>query len=101
MELHEETYSMPPMAKRKSIEAEKLTALFDFSSDPFTFAPLHVEGKGTNDRARKVALLVACRGFLSTGRWVAVADRDQQSLPARSDFRDVEGRARRRRNFRP
>lgn len=59
------------MAKRRNIAAEQLAAVFDFSADPFTFAPLHVEGKSKNDRAKKVALLVAGRNFLATGRWVA------------------------------
>jgi len=59
------------MAKRRSVSAEKLAALFDFSSDPFTFAPVHVPGSAMNERAKKAALLVASRSFLATGRWVA------------------------------
>lgn len=59
------------MAKRKNIPAERLASLFDFSSDPFTFAPLHVPGTSKTDRAKKVALLVGGRSFLVNGRWIA------------------------------
>lgn len=59
------------MAKRKGISADRLASLFDFSSDPFAFAPLHVPGTGKSDRAKKVALLVGGRSFLASGRWVA------------------------------
>jgi hypothetical protein len=59
------------MAKRRNAEAQQLAALFDFSADPFTFVPLHVPGKGNADRTRKVALLVAARSFLATGKWAA------------------------------
>jgi len=59
------------MAKRRNVAPERLAAVFDFSSDPFTFAPVHVPGTAKNDRAKKVALLVAARGFLATSRWVA------------------------------
>jgi len=59
------------MAQRRKLPPEKLAALFDFSSDPFTFSPLHVTGKSTKDRMRNVALLVGARAFLATGRWVA------------------------------
>lgn len=59
------------MAKRRNVAPEALAALFDFSSDPFTFAPVNVEGTGVSDRSKKVALLVAARSFLATGRWQA------------------------------
>jgi hypothetical protein len=59
------------MAKRRSVSPEKIATLFDFSSDPFAFAPLHVPGDSNRERTRKVALLVAVRSFLATGRWVA------------------------------
>jgi hypothetical protein len=59
------------MAQRRKVPPEKLAGLFDFSSDPFTFAPVHVVGKSTKDRMRNVALLVGARAFLATGRWVA------------------------------
>ena len=57
------------MAKRRNITAEALAAVFDFSSDPFTFAPVNVAGAGVSDRSKKVALLVAARSFLATGKW--------------------------------
>jgi hypothetical protein len=71
--------AMPPevaprlraMAKRRGVTAEQIASLFDFSSDPFSYAPVNVEGTGATDRERKVALLVAARSFLATGRWVA------------------------------
>jgi hypothetical protein len=59
------------MAKRRSMAPEKLASLFDFSADPFSFAPLHVPGDSQKERTRRVALLVAARSFLATGRWVA------------------------------
>lgn len=59
------------MAKRKNIPPDRLAGLFDFSSDPFTFAPVHVPGTAKSDRAKKVALLVGSRSFLANGRWVA------------------------------
>src|SRR5436309_13592226 len=59
------------MAKRRGVYAERIAALFDFASDPFSFAPIHVSGESTRDRTRKVALLVAARSFLATGRWLA------------------------------
>lgn len=58
------------MAKRRSVAPEKLASLFDFSGDPFSFAPLHVPGDSQKERTRRVALLVAARSFLATGRWV-------------------------------
>ena len=69
--------SMPPevqtrlksMAKRRGISPEALSSLFDFSSDPFTFAPVNVEGTGISDRSKKVAMLVSARSFLATGKW--------------------------------
>jgi hypothetical protein len=57
------------MAKRCSISPEALSSLFDFSSDPFTFAPVNVEGTGVSDRSKKVAMLVSARSFLATGKW--------------------------------
>lgn len=57
------------MAKRRNVAAERLGSLFDFSSDPFTLAPLHVEGSNNKERTRKVALVVAARSFLATGKW--------------------------------
>lgn len=59
------------MAKRRSIPPENIAALFDFSADPFSFAPMHVPGPNLKQRERRVALLVAARAFLATGRWVA------------------------------
>lgn len=57
------------MAKRRGVSPEALARLFDFSSDPFAFAPLNVEGTGVSDRLKKVALLVSARSFLATGKW--------------------------------
>lgn len=57
------------MAKRRGVSPEALSSLFDFSSDPFAFAPVNVEGTGVSDRSKKVALLVSARSFLATGKW--------------------------------
>jgi len=57
------------MAKRRGISPAALSSLFDFSSDPFTFAPVNVEGTGVSDRSKKVAMLVSARSFLATGKW--------------------------------
>jgi hypothetical protein len=59
------------MAKRRSVSEEKLAGLFDFSLDPFSFAPLHVTGANKGERTRRVALMVAGRSFLATGKWTA------------------------------
>lgn len=59
------------MANRLKVAPESLADVFDFSMDPFTFAPLHVDGKSNRERALRVALLVAARGYLATGRWSA------------------------------
>lgn len=59
------------MAKRRSIDLARLSALFDFSSDPVTFVPLHIEGAKTLERIRKVALAVAARTFILNGKWAA------------------------------
>jgi hypothetical protein len=58
------------MAKRRNLSTDQLAALFDFTTDPFTFAPLNVTGENTTDRTKNVALLVAARSFLATGKWV-------------------------------
>ena len=57
------------MAKRLEVSPEALSRLFDFSADPFAFAPVNVEGTGVSDRSKKVALLVSARSFLATGKW--------------------------------
>ncbi|SRR6266571_1295478 len=59
------------MAKRRGVAAEQLAGLFDFSVEPFAFAPIHVSGGAIKERMRRVALLVAARSFLATGRWLA------------------------------
>lgn len=59
------------MASRLRLSPESLADLFDFSSEPFTFAAIHVDGTSSSDRTRKVALLAAARSFLATGRWQA------------------------------
>lgn len=59
------------MASRIKAAPEKLADLFDFSADPFTYAAIHVDGKSNRERALRVAMLVAARGYLATGRWSA------------------------------
>jgi hypothetical protein len=59
------------MANRLKVSSESLADVFDFSMDPFTFAAFHVEGKSNRERALRIALLVAARGYLATGRWSA------------------------------
>lgn len=59
------------MANRLKVAPESLADVFDFSTDPFTFAAFHVEGKSNRERVLRVALLVATRGYLATGRWSA------------------------------
>ena len=57
------------LAKRRGVPADALSHRFDFSSDPFAFAPLTVSGAGISDRLMNVALLVCVRSYLATGRW--------------------------------
>lgn len=59
------------MAKRRNVDLDCLAGLFDFSSDPVAFAPVHIEGSKTLERMRKVALAVAARTFILTGKWTA------------------------------
>lgn len=59
------------MATRLKVSPEKLADVFDFSTDPFGYAAIHVEGKSARERQYRVAMLVAARGFLATGRWTA------------------------------
>lgn len=59
------------MASRLRVNPEKLSDIFDFSAEPFTFAAIHVEGTSSSERTRKVALLAAARSFLATGKWQA------------------------------
>jgi len=59
------------MAKRRNVPEDKLAGLFDFSLDPFAFAPLHIAGATKGERVRRVALAVAGRAFLATGKWNA------------------------------
>ncbi len=59
------------MAKRRNVPEGKLASLFDFSLDPFSFAPIHIPGANKGERARQVALAVAGRAFLATGKWSA------------------------------
>jgi hypothetical protein len=59
------------MAKRRNIAEDKLANLFDFSLDPFSFAPLHIPGANKGERARRMVLAVAGRSFLATGKWSA------------------------------
>lgn len=57
------------MATRIKVSPEKLADLFDFSADPFEYAAVHVEGKSNRERVLRVAMLVAARSYLATGRW--------------------------------
>jgi hypothetical protein len=60
------------MAKRLQVDLETLASLFDFTSDPFTFAPYAISGEGKADRTRNVALFVATKAYLSgTTTWAA------------------------------
>lgn len=58
-------------AKRIGVELEALASLFDFNSDPFTFHALHVAGERNSAKTRDVGLLVAAKGYLATGQWIA------------------------------
>lgn len=59
------------MVARLKVAPESLADVFDFSTDPFTFAAIHVEGNTNKLRVLRVALLVAIRSYLATGRWSA------------------------------
>ena len=59
------------MASRMKLKPSQLADVFDFSTDPFTFAAVHIEGKSNRKRMYRVAMLVAARSFLATGRWSA------------------------------
>jgi len=59
------------LAKRKQVTPDALAVLFDFTTDPFTFAPFHVDGANKAERALKVAGLVGIKAWLMTGRHVA------------------------------
>lgn len=56
-------------AKRLGVTLERLSALFDFTVEPFTFHALHVPGKNKAEKTRNVALLMAAKGYLAAGRW--------------------------------
>ena len=61
------------MAQRLSVQTEKLAGLFDFSSDPFSYAPLNVAGKSRTWCARgggirATSLSISSRGSNTT--WV-------------------------------
>jgi len=56
-------------AKRIGVTPELLAALFDFSTDPFTYHALEVPGTGKAEKTRNVALLIAARNYLVTGQW--------------------------------
>ena len=58
-------------ARRLEIPLERLEALFDFATEPFTFHALHVPGDRLADKARSVALLVAAKSYLTSGNWTA------------------------------
>ena len=59
------------MASRMKVKPNQLADVFDFSTDPFTFAAVHIEGKSNRERLYRVAMLVAARSYLATGRWSA------------------------------
>ncbi|MEM9360714.1 MAG: hypothetical protein AAGB04_31450 [Pseudomonadota bacterium] len=59
------------MAMRLKVAPSGLADVFDFTMDPFTFAAVNVEGKSKTERVLRVAVLVAARSYLATGRWIA------------------------------
>jgi hypothetical protein len=59
------------MASRIKVSPDQLADLFDFSTDPFAYAAIHIEGKSNRERVCRVALLVAARSYLATGKWSA------------------------------
>lgn len=68
------TESLPrvkQIAKRNKVLPEKIAALFDFSTDPFTLSTFHIPGSNNADRTRRVALAVAARSYISNGKWSA------------------------------
>lgn len=59
-------------AKRLQVSVDRLAALFDFTSDPFTFAPYTIPGENKAEKTRNVALFVAAKAYLSgTTSWIA------------------------------
>jgi hypothetical protein len=56
------------IAKRKNVPATELAGIFDFSTDPFVFAPIHVSGKGNADRTRAARSFSHRLGGSPTGR---------------------------------
>jgi hypothetical protein len=59
------------MAARVKVPVEKLASLFDFQLDPFSFHALAVPGSSNAEKTRNVALLLAAKGYLTTGSWTA------------------------------
>lgn len=58
-------------AKRIGATVDQLLALFDLTTDPFTYHPLHVPGRSRAEKTRHVALLAAAKTYLATGQWTA------------------------------
>lgn len=58
-------------AKRLNISSQQVESLFDFTKDPFGFHALAIPGEGKADLARKAALLVAFKSYLTSGMWIA------------------------------
>ena len=58
-------------AKRLEVPVERLEALFDFGTDPFTLQPASLTADNKADRTRELALLAAARSYLVGGSWSA------------------------------
>ncbi len=58
-------------AKRLGLSVTELESLFDFTKDPFGFHAIAVPGENKADTARKVAMAIAFKTYLSTGSWIA------------------------------
>lgn len=58
-------------ASRIKVTPQQLADVFDFSTDPFTFAAIHIDGRSRRERLYRVAMLVAARTYLATGKWAA------------------------------
>ncbi len=58
-------------AKRLKVTEATLSDLFDFTVEPFTYHALDVAGRSKAAKLRNVALLLAFKGYLVTGKWKA------------------------------
>jgi len=59
------------MASRIGIESKGISALFDFTIDPFVLQPINIPGDNNAERVRNVVLASAVKSYLLTGAWVA------------------------------